>query len=218
WFQATLINAGRENSTAREVIIGAATFWEQVGRPVAQVGGEFFTGMVYQAVKSNLEPVGSLSMGLNPQVRQELPDRVREFESGFPETTAFRLGRILGGMIGLAESVAVAEHGGTLITGGIVACGTGVLCEAGAPAMALGVVEFAAAAAMATASLRGTAEQVVALSRPPRGVPTAEPSVARPPIDPDHYDPTQPPGEGWEWHGRGEPGGNKGAWVNEQTR
>jgi RHS repeat-associated protein len=30
-------------------------------------------------------------------------------------------------------------------------------------------------------------------------------------------DPSQPPGEGWEWRGNGSPGSDKGAWYNPKT-
>ena len=35
---------------------------------------------------------------------------------------------------------------------------------------------------------------------------------AEPPALPD--DPTQPPGEGWEWRGKGPPGSSEGSWYH----
>jgi hypothetical protein len=38
-----------------------------------------------------------------------------------------------------------------------------------------------------------------------------------PPQIPDFNDPTNPPGEGWEWRGPDSPGGDRGGWYNPET-
>ncbi|MGH2621828.1 MAG: hypothetical protein ACRDHG_14840 [Anaerolineales bacterium] len=158
WVEGTLINAGRESDLVRRLLTTAGAAWELVGAPLVQTAGEFVVGVSYQAIKNNLEPIGWISMAVSPQLRDGLPDQVREFESGFPASTAFHAGRLFGGLVGLAESVAIWGHGGTMVGGGLVTCGTGVLCGAGAPAIAVGSLEIAAGFAVAGASLHGMAE------------------------------------------------------------
>jgi len=34
---------------------------------------------------------------------------------------------------------------------------------------------------------------------------------------PDFGDPSQPPGPGWEWRGKGDPGSNEGSWISRDT-
>ncbi|WP_235811824.1 RHS repeat-associated core domain-containing protein, partial [Pseudomonas syringae] len=50
---------------------------------------------------------------------------------------------------------------------------------------------------------------------PPGGCYYNESQPENPPSVP--VDPTQSPGEGWEWRGRGEPGSREGAWYNPST-
>ncbi len=158
WVQTNLINAGRSNDTVRGLLTSAAVAWDQIGAPLVQTAGEFSAGVGYQAIKNNLEPIGWISIAIVAPVREDFRTRVAEFEAGFPDSSAFYAGRLVGGLLGLAESVAIWGHGGSMVGGGVVTCGTGVLCGAGAPAIALGSLEIAAGFAVAGASLHGLSD------------------------------------------------------------
>ena len=54
--------------------------------------------------------------------------------------------------------------GGVAFGGGTVACGTGILCAAGAPAMALGGVEMVAAGSVAVTSTKSILQQITEFS------------------------------------------------------
>jgi hypothetical protein len=158
WVQSNVINLGRSNETARGFLTSAAMAWDQLAAPIVQGAGEFAVGLSYQTLKNNVEPAGWVSMLIAPRLFGDLPERVADFEAGFPDTPAFHAGRLFGGLVGLAETVALWGKGVADVGGGLVICGTGVLCGAGAPAIGLGSLEIAAGLAVAVASLHGITE------------------------------------------------------------
>ncbi len=163
WLQASLINAGRQKPSIAAALTTSANIWEDIVQPLSTTVADFSTGLFYQVLKNNLEPFGWLASAMNPQAREELPGLVDNIENNFPETTAFRIGRIAGGIVGLVETALLALKGSATIIGGTAACGTGVLCVAGAPAVALGVAELSAAAAVGVASGSAIIEQLATL-------------------------------------------------------
>jgi RHS repeat-associated protein len=85
---------------------------------------------------------------------------------------------------------------------GVAAAGTGAAALA---CYLTGTCErFAEACSAAWNEIAGGDESVVDTTQP-----------ENPPTISD--DPSQPPGEGWEWRGRGEPGSREGAWYNPST-
>lgn len=139
--------------------------WNNHIKPIANAAAEFTTGMVYQALKNTLEPVGYAATLISPRAREELPEAVRNIEKyTLPDTTATRLGKIVGSLGSLFVSGVVFLKGGAEIGVGTAACGTGLLCFAGAPAIALGGVEMIAAGSVAVTSTKAIVEQVAAMS------------------------------------------------------
>ena len=165
WFQASLINLGQKNESARNTITSIAAGWDKHVKPVVNTVAEFTSGMVYQALKNTFEPVGYAAILISHRAREELPEAVRNIEKyTLPDTKATRLGRIVGSLGSLFVSGVVFLKGGAEIGVGTAACGTGLLCFAGAPAIALGGVEMIAAGSVAVTSTKSILEQFAAIS------------------------------------------------------
>jgi RHS repeat-associated protein len=98
------------------------------------------------------------------------------------ESTAMTAGRVLGDIITMAQGVAEVTIGGGMTGGGAAACGTGVLCVAGAPAMAAGVTTMAHGATTglvgATQFGRNTANLIMMARRGP-AIPAIKPPTDR---------------------------------------
>jgi hypothetical protein len=139
--------------------------WDKHVQPAVNAAAEFTTGVVYQAIKNTIEPAGYVASLISPRAREDLAEAVRNIErSTLPDTNATRWGRIVGSLGSLIVSGIVFVKGGATLGGGTVACGTGILCAAGAPAIALGGVEMVAAGSVAVTSSKSLVEQVVAFS------------------------------------------------------
>jgi hypothetical protein len=165
WFQASVINLGRKSEGAKNTITAIAEGWDKHVQPAVNAAAEFTTGVVYQAIKNTIEPAGYVASLISPRAREDLAEAVRNIErSTLPDTNATRWGRIVGSLGSLIVSGIVFVKGGATLGGGTVACGTGILCAAGAPAIALGGVEMVAAGSVAVTSSKSLVEQVVAFS------------------------------------------------------
>ena len=101
------------------------------GQPLA----EFVLGTMYQFLYDNGAPIRSLL-----QLMQLTPKEEALWERTLPHSTAFKLGRTVGGGATIVQGIVEFLAGSGAEAGGGGLCFTGIGCFAGAPAIAVGAI------------------------------------------------------------------------------
>jgi hypothetical protein len=165
WVQASLINAGRKNKTVSDALVTSAEAWDRYVKPAVDSSANFLAGIGYQWLKSNVDILGKISEIINPDRRmhESFEQALRHFERKAPDSTSFRIGRIVGGVLTIPQAIVEGISGAGISGVGVAACGTGILCFEGAPALGVGLVIIAHGVAVAVNGVYEAGEQVVSL-------------------------------------------------------
>ncbi|MCC7361265.1 MAG: HNH endonuclease, partial [Anaerolineales bacterium] len=119
---------------------------------------QFLAGIAFQWSVSNREAILPSS-----------PGQYQAVEALSVDSDAFIAGRVVGGLAAAAQGILEFNAGAGAISGGVVACGTGVLCPAGAGAVAGGAVVAAHGASVAIQGAAAAGQQANILFSKGRG-------------------------------------------------
>jgi hypothetical protein len=233
WLQLGLISAGQQSKFVRTRLVNANKMWNGVVQPAVEflepyaIGvADFVAGTVYQWIDTNVDAAKPVARTLIPSSGfWSWHERIEEgLEETAPTTDAFQYGRTLGDTLSLVQGLAeIGVGASTAVGGSLASCiaglfsgpGVAAACPGGSAAsIVAGVAVVAHGSAVAYESIEGLGGH---LSRMKSESSSAE-EPGEPPIDPESYDYSEPPGPGWEWKGDGKPGSREGSWFNEETR
>jgi hypothetical protein len=142
--------------------------WSNVLQPIAN----FVTGVVYQGVvRNNADSLTIAGIGLfAPEKSSTLENYFQSWErfeenSAISDTFSFQAGKVVGGLLGIAQGVWEIGSGIATGTGGtLISCGTGILCLGGGGAsLAIGSAMVAHGAMVLGTSAVETGQQVQSL-------------------------------------------------------
>jgi hypothetical protein len=134
-------------------------------KPAVDSSTNFLAGIGYQLLKSNVDILGKISEFINPDRRmhESFEQALRHFERKAPDSTSFRIGRIVGGIVTIPQAIVEGFSGTGITGGGVAACDTGILCFEGAPAIGVGLVIIAHGIAVAVNGVYEAGEQGITL-------------------------------------------------------
>jgi hypothetical protein len=109
--------------------------WSNILEPIAS----FVTGVIYQGiVRNNADSLTIAGVGLfAPEKSSTLENYFQSWErfeenSAISDTLSFQVGKVVGGLLGIAQGIWEIGSGIATGTGGtVISCGTGFLCIAG---------------------------------------------------------------------------------------
>jgi chemotaxis protein histidine kinase CheA len=131
WFTAQAINAGRQSDVVKSAFSSASNIWSQNVMPVAEAGSQLIGGFGYQLIRDNLDGIAIISP-VPVSAKEEYFRYAESLDLIAPDTLAFKLGRVAGGIAGVIQGIWEIATGTATATGGtIVSCGTVILCFGG---------------------------------------------------------------------------------------
>ncbi|RME60493.1 hypothetical protein D6779_02085 [Candidatus Parcubacteria bacterium] len=104
-------------------------WWRRYGLPTLNAAADFAAGVTLQIVQNNLDAL-TMVAPMPLQVRQNYHSSWDNIHSG--RSVWYQAGRLVGGLVGIAQGIWEMLSGAATATGGtVVSCGTVVLCFAG---------------------------------------------------------------------------------------